>query len=352
MTSTPARRETATVGSAPRADVRVMMRRIRALGFAVAITIAGGARGLAAGAQAEPAQAQPTFRSGIDLVSVSAVVRDPKGRVVRNLGKGDFVVSDGTQVRPIVDFSSNELGPTSLALLFDVSGSMEGRAKIDAARQAAGYVLSWLQPGVDEAAVFTFDSRLQELQGFTSELGPLRDALKHFKPFGVTSLYDAIAETARRVDVRTNKRRGILVLTDGVDTNSRLTPAEVSAIASSIDMPVYLFAVVSPLDHPGGRDSIVGATASALAGALSDLARRTGGDLFVMSNPSHASLAAGQLLAELRHQYLIAFEPAPEAGWHRLDIRTRDSGLSVRARSGYVAVQRERWPSLRAPEHE
>jgi VWFA-related protein len=347
-----ARNEATTAGGTPRAGVCVTVRRVRAFGVAVAMAMGGWASGLEAVVQTDPVQAPPIFRSGVDLVSVSAVVRDRKGRVVRNLSKADFVVSDGAEVRPIVDFSANELGPASLALLFDVSGSMEGKTKIDAARRAAGYVLSWLQPGVDEAAVFTFDSRLQEVQGFTSELGPLREALRTFKPFGATSLYDAIAETARRVDVRTNKRRGILVLTDGVDTNSRLTPAAVSAIANSIDMPVYLFEVVSPLDHPGGRDSVVSATASASAGALSDLARWTGGDLFVMSTPSQASLAAGQLLSELRHQYLIAFEPAPEAGWHRLDIRTRDSGWSVRTRSGYISGKREPWPTLRAPEHE
>jgi len=150
---------------------------------------------------------------------------------------------------------------------------MQGRAKIDAARRAAHYVLSWLQPGSTEAAVFTFDSRLQEVQGFTNDLGRLRDALKTSSRSASRRYTDAIAETARRVDVRTNKRRGILVLTDGVDTNSRLTPEEVSGIASSIDMPVYLFAVVSPLDHPGGPDSIGGATAAMLSGALSDLAR-------------------------------------------------------------------------------
>jgi len=346
------RRDAVTVGSASAAPVPGMIHRVVAFSLAVAMAILGGVSALEAEAQTDPVQAQPTFRSGVDLVSVSAVVRDRKGRVVRSLKKDDFVVSEGKLARPIVDFSSNELGPTSLALLFDVSGSMHGRTKIDAARRAAGYVLSWLQPGVDEAAVFTFDSRLQEVQGFTNDIGRLRDALKHFKPFGVTSLYDAIAETARRVDVRSNKRRGILVLTDGLDTNSRLTPEEVSGIASAIDMPVYLFAVVSPLDHPGGQGSIGDATASVMSGALSDLARWTGGDLFVMSNPSHASLAAGQLLSELRHQYLIAFEPAQEAGWHRLEIRMTDSALSVRTRSGYIAGQSERWPAVRRPEHE
>jgi hypothetical protein len=118
----------------------------------------------------------------------------------------------------------------------------------------------------------------------------------------------------------------------------------VSGIASSIDVPVYLFAVVSPLDHPDGPDGVGGATAAVVGGALSDLARWTGGDLFMISGPADAGVAAGQLLSELRHQYLIAFESAPEAGWHRLDIHTRNRELSVRTRSGYIAGRQERMP--------
>jgi Ca-activated chloride channel family protein len=286
-----------------------------------------------------PSQAPPTFKAGVDLVSVSAVVRDRKGRVVRNLAQQDFEVLDEGQSVRIVDFSANELGPTSLAVLFDVSGSMQVANKIDAARQAADHVLTWLQPELDEAAIFTFDSRLREVQPFTADRARLSEALKGLEPFGATSLYDAIAETAKLVAARTVKRRGILVLTDGVDTYSQLTPGEVSGIASAIDVPVYLFAVTSPVDHPGGADEVGGTTSATLSGALSDLARWTGGDLFVISTPAHASLAARQLLLELRHQYLIAFESAGYAGWRRLEIRTRDRELLVRTRSGYVAGQ-------------
>lgn len=279
----------------------------------------------------------PTFKAGVDLVSVSAVVRDCHGRPVTNLTKADFEVLDQGRRRPIIDFSSNVNGAASVALLFDVSGSMRVANKIDSARAAAEHVLQWMASGRDEAAVFTFDTQLRELQGFTGETARLTKAIRTFEPYGATSLYDAIAETARAISGRAIRRRGILVLTDGIDTYSTLTPEQVTGIASSIDVPVYLFAVVSPTDHPGGEDSVLGDAPSPLTGPLAKLAHLTGGDIFIMSAPAHASVAARQFMEELHHQYLIAFETTGTGGWHRLEIRARNREHLVRARGGYFA---------------
>jgi VWFA-related protein len=256
--------------------------------------------------------------------------------VVQDLSKDDFLVFDQGQPRPIVDFSASDSGPASLALLFDISGSMDP-AKVAGCLAAAEHVLSWLRPGIDEAAIFTFDTRLREVQAFTTDPGRLRTALQQFKGFGGTSLYDAIAAVARLSESRTVRRRGILVLSDGIDTMSRLTPSQVSGIASAIDVPVYLFAIVAAVDHPGSETELPGTAAQAVSRDLANVAEWTGGSLHVISAPAHASLAARELLDELRHQYLIAFEPAARSGWHRLEIRTRSDELSVRARSGYLA---------------
>ena len=152
----------------------------------------------------------------------------------------------------------------------------------------------------------------------------------------MTSLHDAIAGTARLVARRNNAHRAVIVLTDGVDNNSRLSPPEVSGIASSIDVPVYIDAVVSPLDHPG-MATAVSSDRPLPVGDLADLARWTGGELFVSSTPAQMSVAAREIANELRHQYLIAFEPTGASGWHALELRTRKSNLVVRARSGYMA---------------
>jgi VWFA-related protein len=291
-----------------------------------------------AGAQSSaPPAAGPTFKGGIDLVTVSAVVRDKKGRVVKDLGRGDFQLFDGGRQRPIADFRPNN-AHVSVALLFDGSGSMQVASKIEDARAAARHVLSWLEPGKDEVGIFSFDTRLREVQAFgTSESSDQMDrSIAGIAPFGMTSLHDAIAATARLVARRNNAHRAVIVLTDGIDNNSRLSPPEVSGIASSIDVPVYIVAVVSPLDHPG-VSTAVNTERPLPVGDLADLARWTGGDFFVSSSPAHTSVAAREIVNELRHQYLIAFEPTGASGWHALELRTRQSNMVVRARSGYMA---------------
>jgi hypothetical protein len=131
----------------------------------------------------------------------------------------------------------------------------------------------------------------------------------------------------------------VLVISDGVDTSSRLTPAEVSGIASSIDVPVYLLRVVNPLDHPGGEHEVIETDGRTVQSAtLADLARWTGGDMRVSSVPAHTSAAIQDLFTELRHQYLITFEPGTRPGWHPLEIRTRKKSLVVHARGGYVSA--------------
>src|SRR5262245_4226790 len=148
-----------------------------------------------------------TFKSSVDLVRVTAVVRDHKGRFVQDLTANDFVVLDGGRARPITDFRRDQSG-VSVAILFDVSGSMEGHLPM--AREAASHVLSWLDAR-DEAGVFTFDTRLDVLAPFTEGMKTLPNALAGMTPFGATSLHDAIAETARRVESRDGRRRAVVV---------------------------------------------------------------------------------------------------------------------------------------------
>ena len=131
----------------------------------------------------------------------------------------------------------------------------------------------------------------------------------------------------------------MLVITDGIDTGSLLSASEVSAIASAIDVPVYLLTVVNPLDHPGGDFEVLAADEKvAQTTTLADLARWTGGDMRIVSVSTQTEEELADLFSELRHQYLIIFEPGPRPGWHPLEIRTRKKDLVVHARSGYTTV--------------
>lgn len=287
-----------------------------------------------AAAQDQP----PKFRSSVEIVSVNAVVRDRKGRFVRGLAQQDFLIAEAGEPKTILDFRAETDGPVKLGLLVDASGSMRvGRKAVDA-REAAQHLFKTLR-GDDSAAVFTFDTRLDRVTDFTSDQAVLDESLDRLNPpFGQTSLYDAIGEAARFVADRGRgtgelpQRSALVVLTDGIDTKSRQTAEQVTAIASRIDVPVYIIAVMSPIDDPREDDN----PAFDVSG-LRALARGTGGEMFIASAPAHASVAARQIVDELRHQYVLAFEASSRPGWRPLEVSARDKKLVVRARTGYTA---------------
>jgi Ca-activated chloride channel family protein len=289
------------------------------------------------GGQALHAQGpQATFRSSVEVVTVSATVRDQRGRVIKDLKRTDFQVLDGGDHREIRDFYPGDAA-ISLAVLLDISGSMAVGGNMDRARQAVALALAQLQTGRDEAALFTFDNELQEVTAFTNDLRRITAVSLAGRPWGKTSLYDAIDTTARRVGERTNRHRALLVVTDGVDTGSRKTPPQVSAAASTIDVPVYLVVVANPVDNPENKLAVIEADGSSTyVATLADLARWTGGDMAFVSTPEDSAAALRTLMGEIRHQYLITFEPGSRPGWHPLEIRTRKKSLVVHARSGYM----------------
>jgi Ca-activated chloride channel family protein len=267
----------------------------------------------------------PIFRSAIERVAVAAVVRDSKGRFVRNLKQSDFELFDSGKNRPLIGVWS-EMSPASVGILMDTSGSMA--TKLQQARETAHLFVSGLQPDFDEAALFSFDTTLTELQPFSKSHKGSLTAFSSARAFGATSLWDAIAYTAKKVAQR-QQRRALIVITDGVDSASRLKPAEVSAIASSLDVPVYILVIGFLLDEDTG-------VPPAIRGPLADLASWSGGDSLPVRDTETAFAATQQILMELQHQYVIAFEPGPAIGWHPLLLRTRKDGLFVRTRSGYM----------------
>jgi VWFA-related protein len=286
---------------------------------------------------APPTPGLPTFSAAVDLVTVSAIVRDQHGHPVTNLDRDDFTIYDRGRLRYIEEFRA-DVAPASVAMLVDTSGSMELAGKIQRAQTAAGDLMASLTRPGDEAAVFGFDTVLNEVQAFAPP-APVESAFNGFHPYGATSLYDAIAETAHKVAERSVPHRAVIVFTDGLDNASRLTAADVSGVASAIDVPVYVVAVVSPLDRHAmitrGADA-TGVYATA-GDALSDLARWTGGYLTVISSPAETQAAMSRIGEELHHQYLLAFQPSEPPGWHPLVVRTSNSHLTVHARGGYLA---------------
>lgn len=304
-----------------------MRSKLLAFGLAVAVTAP-------APAARQTQQERPTFRASVARVTLAATVRDQRGRSVTNLTATDFQLLDAGRERQILEFRTDP-APVNVGLLVDTSGSMAVGARGAAMREAAGHLVSWLEPGRDEVGLFAFDQGMEQLHPMLPAPGRVMDTLARVRPYGKTQLFDAIAETGRRLAETMGGRRAIVVLSDGADNASTLTPAEVSGLASAIDIPVYIVIVVSPLDRADGTSVNDDGLAALVNGRLGDLARWTGGDIFTAIGPAHASVAARRIVSELRQQYLIAFEPGAEVGWHPLVVRTRQKNLVVRARSGY-----------------
>jgi VWFA-related protein len=270
---------------------------------------------------------QPTFRASVAVVTIAAVVRDKDGRFVPSLTKDDFTILDNGQKRPIVEFQPDENGPISIALLVDGSGSMRHFSSI--CRRVGELLLTQLNEHSDDVSLLSFDSRLVHLREFTSDFQQFRSGLNEVENWGASSIYDAIAGAAHAVAQHSRKRRAVVVVTDGYDNWSTLPPAEVARIASTIDVPVFVLAVT-----PESTAS----DAQANGAELGDIARATGGDYFPADNETRQARALGRIAEELRHQYLIAIDPARSGGRLRtLEIRTRKASLKVRARQWYAA---------------
>jgi VWFA-related protein len=291
--------------------------------------------------KASPQTPPPTFKAGVDRVTVTAVVHRRNGQAVTDLSRDDFDILDNGQSRPILEFRS-EPTPATVALLVDFSGSMNFAQKVPAARSASAVLVSGLTPGVDRVGLFTFDTRLHELQPFAPAPGDVMAQLERARPFGSTSLYDAIAETGRLLAADGSTRRAVVAITDGGENSSLMTLPEVTRIASEIDVPVYIVVVVSPLDRESqSKTDIHVAQQSLMESRLGDLSHWTGGEIFLGAETIDVTRAAEQIVNELRHQYFIGFAPdTSRPGWHPIEVRVRQKNLVVRARSGYVAQHR------------
>ncbi len=280
--------------------------------------------------------AAPVFSSGVDMVTVQVSVRDPRGRIVRGLACPDFRLVDSGYGRPIRSVFESH-APLRIAVLLDMSGSMAIDGNIARARRAVRLLIGSLQQGRDEAALFSFDSALREVVPFTEDLDRLDVVRLTGRPYGRTSLYDAVADTATLVGGSGNRHRALLVVTDGVDTGSRRTVEEVSGVASAIAVPVHLLTVGGLLDRRDGPGGAGGADSAALSATLADLARWTGGSVRVTGTEEDMLEALGDLVPGLRYQYVLTFRPGFRRGWHPIKVLTADDQLAVHARHGYVA---------------
>jgi Ca-activated chloride channel family protein len=292
-----------------------------------------------AGATGARAQQLPRFASGTDLVILSATAVDRHGRPVTDLRREEVRIFEDGRPQKIEHFSQGKAASARLLLLLDASGSMQGELKTTSTRMAAIQILDALDPE-DEAALAAFDHKYWGVVAFTRDRGKIQAAMADIEPFGSTALHDALARASSDLASHGEGRRAVVVLTDGVDTASKLLPDDVLARSQALDVPIYAVSVVSPLEDPqsprfSGRERPALATTGATV--LARYAELSGGAAFTVSEISGLRAAAARIVGELKQQYRLGYDPPPgPPRFRQVEIRSTRKGVVVRTRRGYV----------------
>jgi Ca-activated chloride channel family protein len=279
------------------------------------------------------AQDDDVVRVDTDLVVLNVTVTDKSGHYVPGLTIKDFkVFEDGVEVEAklITSFSLQE-SPFAAVILLDTSGSMESRLSL--ARSAAIRFLDGLRQE-DVAAVFKFDYKVEPVQPFSTgrDLAPVAFGLR---AKGMTTLHDAIVEAAGALRERTELRKAIVVLSDGMDTYSKASSGK--ALDSAMAVGASIYAVdMTAIDGNASRNHQT-------AMVLKSFAEKTGGRF--VGTPGGPALrdAFSSIAEELGHQYTIAYRPKQlhrDGKWHPLEVKLSRPELLVRTRKGYRAPKK------------
>ncbi len=279
----------------------------------------------------QPTQ-RPSFRGGVDVVSLNVTVTDQSRNFVTSLDQGDFVVFEDGVKQDVTYFNKAQL-PIALSLLIDTSASMEDKLRL-AQEAAVGFVRRL--KAEDMAQIIDFDNRVSILQQFTSDRPALETAIRQTVPNGSTSLHNAIYISLKELkkvratssgDVR---RQAIIVLSDGEDTSSLVPFEEVLDLAKRSEVIVYTIGI-------RGRD--LGARGFPEAEfVLKQFAQETGGRAFFPTGATELDVIYAQIADELAAQYALAYSsrnPRRDGQWRRIVVRTTRPELAARTKQGY-----------------
>ena len=321
---------------------RVQRSAIAAIGVAACAALGASALAQASrppqgGGQREGTAQAPSFRAGVELVSLNVTVTDGASRYLTDLQAEDFsVFEDG--IKQDVTFFSRTNVPIALALLLDTSASME--PKLPVAQEAATGFARRLRPQ-DLAEVIGFDSRVDVLQPFTGDAAQLQQAIRRTSAGGSTSLYNAIyvalkhlkKVVARNVD--DIRRQAIVVLSDGEDTSSLLPFDEVLELAKRSETSIYAIGLRD--DDASSRGSKGFKEAEFV---LRQFAQQTGARAFFANEVSDLADIYGQIADELSSQYTLAYtsrNPRRDGSWRRIVVRAGRANATARTKLGYFA---------------
>jgi VWFA-related protein len=337
--------------------------------FRTVILLTGAA--LSASLTALGAQDRFRFRSGVELINVTATVIDRSGRFVPGLGQPDFMVYDDDRQVEVTHFNAERV-PVSLGIVLDTSGSMAGD-KMANARAAIERFLDRLLTPEDEVFLYGFSNDVDRLQEWTSSRSEVSAALRRVRAVGGTAMYDAVIEAVPIAQHGRHRKKAVILISDGNDANSRADISDVRQVVRESEVLVYAVgidgedesAIISrprwfppmpiPFPTPGrGRrptrwpmpPQYPRTSGKANGGdglnvsRLREITDSSGGRTEVVRRSRDLDPATTSIADELSQQYYLGYmSPGHRDGrWHAIRVEVRDRSWRVRARRGYTAT--------------
>ena len=297
---------------------------------------------------------EPVIKVDVDLVNILASVRNKSGALIGNLEKTDFKIYEDGKEQVIKNFTRETDLPLTIGLLVDTSQSQE--RLIDIERRAADQLFSKVLRPTDEAFLIQFGAEAELLQDATNSPRLLREALGQLRlsvPVGGlhpgpvptmqnqagTILYDAVYLASNDRLKTEVGRKAIVVITDGVDTGSKISRDKSIEAAQKADAIIYSIYYVDRAAYGFGFGGGGG------EGELRRMSTETGGQVFPVSNRLTLDDIFREIQEEMRSQYVITYtppNPKKDGSYHKVDLRAGNKDYRVQARKGYYAIEPER----------
>lgn len=276
----------------------------------------------------------------VSAIAISVTVQDKGGKYINDLDQEDFTVYENGAKQEITYFQHDFEAPVSLTVLLDVSGSMELQDKLRESKEMLRYLLTILLTPRDEASLLIFaDGEVEVAAPFSTDKGRFLSELDGLEAYGQTALNDAVAVSPEFANRGKNEKRAILLITDGIENDSRLTPDETVEIARRVDVPIFTVGYKVPLSEQYLKEykRSSSLTSAGIVSALERFSQATGGRIFMAVRPSELAAAFREIKKELSHQYIIgytSYKPLKNE-YRRIRVVVPKKKYRVRTREGY-----------------
>lgn len=274
-------------------------------------------------------------------VMLTVTVTDKHGNYVRDLRKNAFEVLDNNKPQQITEFAEQD-SPAAVGIVFALSGSINSDT-IRSRREALANLVGASHPNT-EFFLVGINDQPQLRQDWTRDAVTLTNALPIIPPKtkmkGYTAFYDACYFSIAKLISTTNRKRVLLIVSDGEDNNSKHTFRELERLLETTGVVLYAVGAFSNSD-PGSALGLEGKS------ILDELSSVTGGTSYYPKKPSEIGTAFTNIGTELRNQYSLAFQPEQRllanAKRHSLKVKIAQSAdsqlalrdLKMRTRHGY-----------------